>query len=257
MLKNALLRPLGCLPHARILTRNSHQPISGVYLPLRTLRTSIVLRDERRVEDAAKSVSSGLNSSPSTEEAKTPRSPLDSLTAAVPFDLEALKTRFRELSWQSAATVRQRADEFTAKTAKSFSQLGAHLNKVTGYEEIEALKKRVVEQGTSMQYPLITKLTYYFNEEARITATRQAARDAKKAYDEAVLQRSVSQREVNDLLQRKSGWNDHDVSRFTTLVRQEHLYEQEEVLAKTTVVSAEDAVDREFSELFVNIPSDL
>ena len=85
--------------------------------------------------------------------------------------------------------------------------------------------------------------------EKRIKSARQAARQAKTAYEEAVIQRSNSQREVNDLLQRKSSWTDGDVGRFTTLVRQDHLYEQEETRAKSAVNESEDAVEREFSQL--------
>ena len=62
-------------------------------------------------------------------------------------------------------------------------------------------------------------------------------------------QRSKSQREVNDLLQRKSSWTDEDVGRFTALVRQDHLYEQAETCAKTKAIETEEEVDREFTEL--------
>ena len=65
----------------------------------------------------------------------------------------------------------------------------------------------------------------------------------------AVLQRAKSQREVNDLLQRKSHWSDEDVSRFTTLVREDHAREHDEGRAKAAAAAAEDAVEREFSEL--------
>ncbi|KAG6878096.1 hypothetical protein C0993_012423 [Termitomyces sp. T159_Od127] len=150
-------------------------------------------------------------------------------------DLDALKQRVREWRDQAVVSFRNRADEFTAKSKVTFSQLGSELNRVTGYEVIDALKREVVEQ------------------EARINATRQAARQAKQSYDEAVAQRSNSQREVNDLLQRKSLWTDTDVSRFTTLVRQDHLYEQEEARAKTAVHEMENAVEREFSELMRTI----
>ena len=78
---------------------------------------------------------------------------------------------------------------------------------------------------------------------------RQTAQQAKAAYEEAVVRRSNSQREVNDLLQRKSSWTDADVGRFTSLVRQDHLYEQEELQAKSAVNVSEDAVEREFSQL--------
>lgn len=90
-------------------------------------------------------------------------------------------------------------------------------------------------------------------EEERINVARQASRKAKSAYEEAVVQRSNSQREVNDLLQRKNTWVDNDVVRFTNLVRQDHLYEQEESRAKAAVNETEDGVEREFSQLLRTI----
>lgn len=53
----------------------------------------------------------------------------------------------RQWTDKTAITVRSRADEFTSTTKSTLSQLGLQLNKVTGYEEIEALKRQVVEQG--------------------------------------------------------------------------------------------------------------
>ncbi|KAF8895294.1 Mdm33 family-domain-containing protein [Infundibulicybe gibba] len=156
-------------------------------------------------------------------------------TGQATYNAEMMKQRLREWSDRAAITFRTRADEFTANTKKTFSQLGSQLNQVTGYEEIEALKREVVLQ------------------EAKITAAREAAREAKIKYEEAVIQRSNSQREVNELLQRKSLWNDDDVGRFTKLVRQDHLFEQGEARAKVTVGEAEDAVEREFSQLMRSI----
>lgn len=63
------------------------------------------------------------------------------------------------------------------------------------------------------------------------------------------MQRANSQREVNDLLQRKSSWSDEDVLRFTSLVRQDHLFEQNEARAKAAAALTESEVEREFSEL--------
>ena len=85
--------------------------------------------------------------------------------------------------------------------------------------------------------------------EAEIKAARQAARAAKVAYDKAVINRAAAQRDVNELLQRKSSWSDDDVGRFTALVRADHAREQEEAQAKVTVAVSEDAVEREFSAL--------
>jgi len=89
--------------------------------------------------------------------------------------------------------------------------------------------------------------------EARISASRKAARDAKAAYEESVEKRSESQREVNSLLERKSMWTDADVSRFTALVREDHALEQDEARAKAGVARTEDAVEREFSALMRTI----
>ncbi|KAH9942907.1 Mdm33 family-domain-containing protein [Amylocystis lapponica] len=142
-----------------------------------------------------------------------------------------VRERITKLSENTAIALRERVDRHTANLATTFSHLGKELNRITGYGEIEQLKSRVAEQ------------------EARITDARRAAREAKEAYDVAVRQRASSQREVNDLLQRKSNWTDEDVGRFTSLVRQDHLHEQEESRAKATATQSEDAVEREFSEL--------
>lgn len=85
--------------------------------------------------------------------------------------------------------------------------------------------------------------------EQHIKAAREAAREAKTTLEQAVQQRAKSQREVNDLLQRKSSWTDEDVGRFTALVRQDHLYEQSEACAKAEAIQTEEEVDRAFTEL--------
>lgn len=180
--------------------------------------------------------SSSPNASPPDPSGEPNRDPQGSsqrrlLSGQYGDQLANAKERLRGWSERTASQLRQRIDQYTASLAVTFSQLGKEINKVTGYGEIEVLKQRVVQQ------------------EARIEAVRRAAREAKEAYDRAVLQRASSQREVNDLLQRKSSWNDEDVIRFTSLVRQDHLHEQEESRAKIGATQAEDSVEREFSEL--------
>ncbi|KAJ3521800.1 hypothetical protein NMY22_g12162 [Coprinellus aureogranulatus] len=166
-----------------------------------------------------------------TTSTSEPPSPSSTPQPLPTYNLEEVKQRIKHWTEKGAIAIRNRADEFTAQAKVHFSQLGQHLNKATGYEEIEALKKDVVAQ------------------EQRIHDSRIAARRAKALYEEAVIQRQTSQREVNDLLSRKSTWTDSDVSRFTTLVRQDHLYEQQEQAAKARVAETEDAVEREFSQL--------
>ncbi|KAJ2913675.1 hypothetical protein MD484_g6736, partial [Candolleomyces efflorescens] len=205
---------------------DSSSSLSSQSIPLSPPSSSFPSQGTLQEELSGRSTST----SPKKDSTSTDSSS-DVLSTLPTLHLDEVKQRIRHWTEHAAVTIRERADEFTARTKTQFSQLGAHLNKVTGYEEIEALKRDVVAQ------------------EQRINETRRSARQAKVAYEESVIQRSKSQREVNDLLQRKSTWTDNDVSRFTTLVRQDHLYEQEEQRAKTAVDDTEEAVEKEFSQL--------
>jgi sensitive to high expression protein 9 len=84
---------------------------------------------------------------------------VDSKTSA--YDLDIIKERVRD--WMTLATaafkqqsdeLRQRTDYLTQTTSTKFFQLGSQLNRVTGYEQIEALKQRVVEQGVLHSLPI-------------------------------------------------------------------------------------------------------
>jgi sensitive to high expression protein 9 len=66
-----------------------------------------------------------------------------------------VKQRIREWTEQATIALRNRADDFTASTKTTFSHLGSQLNRVTGYEEIEALKRGVVEQGAFVSASLL------------------------------------------------------------------------------------------------------
>ena len=70
-----------------------------------------------------------------------------SANTAAADQLNALKERMQEMTTEALKQMRIRGDEFTTRVAKTFSKLGAELNRVTGYEEIEVLKRKVVEQG--------------------------------------------------------------------------------------------------------------
>ena len=87
---------------------------------------------------------------------KTSSSPAESKTSSESssesprlssYHADIVKQRIREWAEQGAIVLRNRADGFTSTTKATFSQLGSELNRVTGYEEIEALKRKVVEQG--------------------------------------------------------------------------------------------------------------
>ncbi|KAJ6584693.1 Mdm33 family-domain-containing protein [Mycena capillaripes] len=210
--------------------RSLHRPLVARCLsvspPFRNVVRTIPPESEPEAEPA--SLKSSASSETSTQPDLEP-------VASSSGNTSELKERVRKWTENTAIAVRSRADEFTSTTKTTLSQLGFHLNRMTGYEEIEALKRRVVEQET------------------RINEARNAARSAKTAYDIAVVQRANSQREVNDLLQRKSTWNQADIARFTTLVPQDHIFEQEEAQARAAVHDAEEAVEHEFTELMRTI----
>ncbi|KAJ7695705.1 Mdm33 family-domain-containing protein [Mycena rosella] len=145
------------------------------------------------------------------------------------------KHRLREWTDNTAIAVRGRADEFTSTTKTTLSQLGFQLNKMTGYEEIETLKRRVVEQET------------------RINDARNAAREAKTAYDMAVVQRSNSQRESTISYSasltgtRRTSRASRRSSRRTIRSSNKRRH------ARAAAHAAEEAVEHEFTELMRTI----
>jgi hypothetical protein len=141
MLKAAFCKPPSFFP---VLMRTCARNLQRIHIASRSsfrlFTTTPVLRDTKRVDDTPRTTtSSGAN------EYRPSNAP--NLWKASLFDWETFRTRFRELSDRSLIAVRQRADGFTAKTESAFSLVGSHLNRVTGYEEIETLKRRVVDQG--------------------------------------------------------------------------------------------------------------
>jgi sensitive to high expression protein 9 len=60
---------------------------------------------------------------------------------------DRVRDRLRGWSQQAAGSVKKHAGSLVVAAQSTMSQLGSQLNKMTGYEEIETLKKRVVEQG--------------------------------------------------------------------------------------------------------------
>ncbi|KAG8690882.1 sensitivity to high expression protein she9 [Ceratobasidium sp. 423] len=177
--------------------------------------------------DSSGSVTSSPSPKPSVVAAPTPPTPRTPLSEKLSSDA---KKAAQSLSmWKDAtfSLLRSRGEE----TAVQLKALGGKLNKVTGYDEIEILKRKVVEK------------------EEAITALRASARRAKEDYSNAVSTRATRQRQVNDLLQRKSSWTDNDVIAFTKLVREDHASAAAEQECKTNLERAESAVDAEFGKL--------
>lgn len=102
---------------------------------------------------------------------------------------------------------------------------GQTLNKFTGYSSIESIKNKIEDQEASLQH------------------WRDEVRKAKEAYSKAIANRSASQREVNELLQRKHAWTPADLERFTELYRNDHANQQAEIEAEKKLGEAERAAD--------------
>ena len=111
---------------------------------LQTVPLSFRRHNSTRQGDVVDRIEATPTPAPSTNQEPVP-SPRKKPLAC---DIEKLKAQVQEWTEQAIILLRNRADDFTARSRATFSQLGGQLNKVTGYEEIEALKKGVVEQGT-------------------------------------------------------------------------------------------------------------
>lgn len=114
---------------------------------------------------------------------------------------------------------------------------GQRLNDLTGYSSIEALKKEIESQ------------------EERLRAARRHVREAKDDYASAINRRSTSQREVNELLQRKHAWSASDLERFTHLYRNDHTNEVAEVDAQEALSKAEREAEESATKLSRSILS--
>ncbi|KAI9374153.1 Mdm33 family-domain-containing protein [Aspergillus egyptiacus] len=114
---------------------------------------------------------------------------------------------------------------------------GQRLNDLTGYSSIEALKRSIHEQ------------------EERLRAARLRVRAAKDAYAAAINRRSTSQREVNELLQRKNAWSPADLERFTHLYRNDHANEVAENETQEALSAAERESEEAAAQLTKNILS--
>ncbi len=102
------------------------------------------------------------------------------------------------------AVFRKKIETTMDKLQATLFMAGKTLNDVTGYSSIEKLKNSIDLQ------------------EQRLKDIRQQVRDAKESYTNAIATRANSQREVNELLQRKHNWSPEDLERFTTLYRNDH-----------------------------------
>lgn len=108
-------------------------------------------------------------------------------------------------------------------------------NDYSGYAEINALKERVQQQSD------------------RLSELQHNKNVAKMVYLQAVSDRSVSQRRINDLLSRKSTWKDDDLTEYTTLLHSEHNHVRTEEQSQQEYERAESEMQRGFDDLMRSV----
>lgn len=99
------------------------------------------------------------------------------------------------------------------------------LNDVTGYSSIEKLKQDVDQL------------------EEQLKKEKEYVKQCKLNYSEAIKNRSVSQKEINELLTRKHNWSPDDLERFTELYRNDHSNELKEQETAKVLEEAENLVE--------------
>ncbi|KAL1981122.1 hypothetical protein VTN96DRAFT_3056 [Rasamsonia emersonii] len=147
---------------------------------------------------------------------------------------KSLGGREEELPSQEEGRRSQLSKQFTNLMDNLQSNIfivGQRLNDLTGYSAIEKLKKEIESH------------------EARVREARSVVRKAKEAYSAAINRRSASQREVNELLQRKHAWSPADLERFTSLYRSDHANEVAEAEAQQALAEAEREVEEATAQL--------
>ncbi|SGY14883.1 BQ5605_C013g07146 [Microbotryum silenes-dioicae] len=167
------------------------------------------------------------SSSSNTTSASAPRNPNASQTAQR--QLNSLLATLDNLARKQSASVKETIRAWELE--RRLRDVGGKINAATGYVEIDLLRKGVVER------------------EKALNAAREVAGLSKQAFAAAVAVRAASQKEVNDLLQRKHSWTSADVMRFTELIQQDHENEQAEAKARVAAEKTEQEVESGFSEL--------
>ncbi|GAA6015715.1 hypothetical protein JCM10207_008772 [Rhodosporidiobolus poonsookiae] len=211
-----------------------------------TTRTA-ALRPRHAPPTFSRLLSTSPDSSPSTPPPPPDTPPSRSIPLPSPKDTPTAHVRLLEARAKAEKQLRallQTIDTSARRQAQAFGaalhalelerklrEVGGKINQATGYEDIERLRAGVGQK------------------EKALLEARNRAIELKKEYSARVKLRADSQREVNDLLQRKSTWNSSDVLRFTALVQQDHENEQAEARAKVEMDAGDQSVEKEFSEL--------
>lgn len=122
------------------------------------------------------------------------------------------------------STLASHRAHYEPKLRSELTRLGQKWNTYSGYDAIERAKQRVIAA------------------EEELSSLRKLQSDARRRYLGTVDQRSVSQKTINDLLQRKASWSDDDLIKYTSLLRSEHSEARSEESAREEFDRAERQV---------------
>jgi len=112
--------------------------------------TAFPLKQDRR----SRPLPSNESPSQSTPDSTIPSPSSDPVSNKASEDIESAQSIIRRWSERNSIALRQHTDNLIARLAVSFTRLGGEINRVTGYDEIEALKRQVVSQGTFLYVTL-------------------------------------------------------------------------------------------------------
>lgn len=85
--------------------------------------------------------------------------------------------------------------------------------------------------------------------EVKAKEARAAVQKAKEAYEKAVTRRAETQRELTNLLNRKTSWTPDDLARFTTLYPSDHENEAQVQQAAARLAAFERESENASTEL--------
>ncbi|KAL8756379.1 MAG: hypothetical protein Q9184_004520 [Pyrenodesmia sp. 2 TL-2023] len=187
-------------------------------------RSSSKLRSSQVIARISFSTTSRPNDSPSNPESNAPRPSPPPPSSSLPSHTESLRSPLSHRFTHLMDTVQS-----------TLANQTQHLNTLTGYTPIESLKASISAH------------------EIRLQDTRSALAAARTAYSQSIKQRSASQREVNELLQRKHNWSPSDLERFTELYRSDHANELNESQAHEALVRAEKEAEEAGQQLSESI----
>ncbi|OWB81169.1 hypothetical protein B5S32_g5536 [[Candida] boidinii] len=109
------------------------------------------------------------------------------------------------------------------------------VNDITGYTKINELRQNIVDREDALKN------------------LRKDISDAKSNYENAINERSNSQKSINDLLERKNRWTQEDLERFTNLYRNDHNLEQKCIETANQVKSLESKEEDSHNQLIQSI----